>query len=214
MDGSRFDDLARLLTSRPTRRRTLGLLGLLLATRPGQRAAARELGTATCRERGANCDRRDQCCEAASGHRIGCAAVSVLCVGEPALRGPRCCGQGGARCTDFCACCAGYRCRGGRCRPFEQCEANTCCDCFRCNESPEPPEPGQPVPPVPPHPEPGCETLFCATGLSRRQCARRCRRQGGRLGFVDGTDPFGSGLAVRFECRRGGCASTCPFPWW
>jgi hypothetical protein len=132
MDGARFDRLARSLGAAPSRRRLLGGLGLLAGALLGRGASAQGVGVETCRERLGNCDHRDQCCEAASDHRIGCAGVSEFCFGE--FAGERCCGRGGARCADDCACCAGYACKDGACRPIEACETNTCCDCYRCDE--------------------------------------------------------------------------------
>ena len=128
MDGDRFDAWTKAMAT-PSRRRLLRLLaGGALATRlaaVGREAAAQDqqVGIATCRERGDNCDRRDQCCEAQEGHRIACRRVSQACAAGP-FPGGRCCGRGGARCSGNCDCCQNYRCKlapgatAGECRPI------------------------------------------------------------------------------------------------
>ena len=114
MDGARFDAWTKSVTGSASRRRVLAGLAALAGGLLGRGAAGQEVGVATCRERLDNCDRRDQCCEAAEDHRIGCARVSAACGGD--YPGERCCGRGDARCTDYCACCAGFACIEGRCR--------------------------------------------------------------------------------------------------
>ena len=185
MDAARFDRLAKTLAAAGTRRRALQLLGwgALAALRGGGRStAAQELGTASCRERLAPCDRREQCCEAQEGHRIGCTQVSDRCFDD--AQGERCCGRGGARCSGSCDCCAGFGCEDGECRPIETCRTNTCCECYRCGER-------------------RCERLFCSTRLSRRECRRRCRHRNGEAFFV--REP-----GLTWTCRRFGCDVVCP----
>ena len=185
MDGDRFDAWTKSLATGASRRRVLAGLGALAGGLLGRGVAAQEVGVASCRERLALCDRRGQCCEAQEGHRIGCARVSERCFRD--VEGERCCGRGGAKCADACACCAGFECREGSCRPFEPCEENTCCDCYRCSEQDE-----------------RCEHLFCRTGLTGEECRERCRRRNGEAFFA------GRNWEATWTCRRYGCDIVCP----
>lgn len=124
MEGERFDVWTRSLGDGVSRRRVLAGLGALAVGLLGRGAAGQEVGIATCRERLDNCDRRDQCCEAAEGHRLGCARVSAACAGD--YPGERCCGRGAARCADSCACCEGFACIEGHCREVPAGLRGTC----------------------------------------------------------------------------------------
>ena len=185
MDGERFDAWTRTLGAGVSRRRLLAGFGALAGGLLGRGVAGQETGVATCRERLARCDRRDQCCEAQEGHRIGCAQLSEVCFSD--ADGERCCGRGGATCNSPCDCCAGYGCQEGGCRPLEECRPNTCCSCYRCGGD-------------------SCELLFCGTRLGREACVDRCRERGGRTSFHD-QDRFG--VEVTYACRRFGCDVAC-----
>ncbi len=180
MDGARFDAWAKAVAGGASRRRVLAGLGALAVGLLGRGAAGQEVGVATCRQRLDNSHLRDQSSEAAEGHRIGSARLSEFCFGG--FRGARCCGEGGARCSDSCDCCDGHGCRDGACRPLEACRANSCCDCLRRNE-----------------------VLFCGTRLATpRECFARCERLGADYGSFAPAD------GATYACGARGCREVCP----
>lgn len=101
MDDQRFDRLARAV-AHPSRR------GLIRGLAAGALGAALGLPSraaveaATCRERGANCTRPDQCCGSNNG-KVSCKKTFSFAERKT------CCGQNGAKCGPGAGgCCNGF----------------------------------------------------------------------------------------------------------
>ena len=192
MDAERFDSWTRTLSETASRRTAMRtLIGGGLAIARGWfghgDVAAQDVSITSCRERLGNCDRRDQCCEAEEGHRIGCARVSEECRRPQDFPGERCCGRRDANCSDSCACCRGYVCRDNRCVSVERvCLENVCCRCYRCEAGGE-----------------NCEFTRCATAPTFRECIDQCPNA---TNVVEGV----SGRGTTFACgSTGRCRVVC-----
>jgi hypothetical protein len=146
--------------------------------------AAQDVSITSCRERLGACERRDQCCEAQQGRRVGCTRISEECRRPQDFPGERCCGKRGAICSDSCACCRGYVCRDGRCVSVERvCLKNVCCKCFRCDVD-------------------SCELTRCLTASRFQGCVERCPN----ADVIEGT----SGPGTTFTCgANGSCRVVC-----
>ena len=189
MDADRFDRWIRTLSEAASRRAAVraviggGLAGALAWLSRGG-VAAQDVSSTSCRERLGNCDRRDQCCEAQRGHRVGCTKISEECRRPQDFPGERCCGRRDAICSDSCACCRGYVCRDRRCVSVKRaCLENVCCECFRCDAE-------------------TCESVRCLTATSFRECIERCPN----ADAIEGV----SGPGTTFTCgSTGRCRAVC-----